>query len=86
MVSTLLTASEAATASKQLWRLDLTSYLKSVTSIIHMYIAYMFWTHFVADHITADLQPAKKPRRSDLTSDLKSVTSITYANMFVWAV
>ena len=85
-VWTLLTASEATMTSKQPQRTDLTSDLKSVTSITYISICKFLICFGPVLWPLRPLQPPKKPRRSDLTSDLKSVTSITYANMFVWAI
>ena len=68
--------SEPTMASKQPWRSDLTSDLKSVALItyvhIHMHIVYMVWTLLTALEAT---MASKQPWRSDLTSDLKSVVS-----------
>ena len=72
--------------SKQPQRTDLTSDLKSVTSITYISICKFLICFGPVLWPLRPLQPPKKPRRSDLTSDLKSVTSITYANMFVWAI
>ena len=74
---------EATTASKQprLW--DLTSDLKSVTSITYISMCILLICFGPILWPLRPLQPPKQPRRSDLTSNLKSVTSITYIYMCI---
>ena len=79
-----LLASEATTVSKQHWWSDLTSDLKSVTSITYVS---MFWAHFEAPLVASETTRAsKQPQRSNLASDLEFMSQTANATMFVWAV
>ena len=83
MVWALLAASEATTASKQPWRSNLTSDLKSVTPITYlsMCILFIWYGPFMA--ASEATTASKQPRRSNLTSYLKSVTPNTYLSMCI---
>ena len=75
-----LAASEATTASKQPWRSNWTSDLKSVTQITYVNIVYMVWALLAASEATSTA--SKQPRRSKLKLQVNLVTLIYYKAKF----
>ena len=83
VVWALLAASEASTVSQQPRRSNLTSDLKSVTSISYLSkcILLIWYEPYLA--FSKAFKASKQPQRSILTSDLKLVIPITYLSMCI---
>ena len=81
-LTVILVASEAIAASNWPQRSNLTSDLKSATSItlVSMCMLTLMAILVASEAIAA----SKRPRRSHLSSELKSVTSITHVAMLIW--